>query len=290
MKMRNKDTTKHSHTVPVAYLANFGIDGNKKRDSMVYFYNVQENKTDTEKAGNIPVINHFYDIKELGEQKQIIEKFFGDKIEGELATLLRVLLGTIIIDPQRRDCSSLQLEKEQLSAQFALLITRTEAFRDYYKDIYQQIKDGFPYADIPQYSKTDFQRIHTSEILDFGMSNFYANLFSDWHWAFIINHTELPFITSDNPVIRIDHSKITNEPISAASPEATYFVPLSPTVAVEIFHKDILKNDLAFFDIYQIKNIASYNKEIIKNCSRFLFSNKSFEALKCARDKINDET
>lgn len=290
MKMRNKDTTKHSHTVPVAYLANFGIAGNKKRDSMVYFYNVQDNKTDKAKVGKFPMINHFYDIKELGGQKQIIEKFFGDKIEGELATLLRVLLGTIIIDPQRRDCSSLQLEKEQLSAQFALLITRTEAFRDYYKDIYQQIKDGFPYADIPQYSKTDFQRIHTSEILDFGMSNFYANLFSDWHWAFIINHTELPFITSDNPVIRIDHSKITNEPISAASPEATYFVPLSPTVAVEIFHTDILKNDLAFFDIYQIKNIASYNKEIIKNCSRFLFSNKSFEALKCARDKINDET
>ena len=91
-------------------------------------------------------------------------------------------------------------------------------------------------------------------------------------------------------MIRIDHSKKTNEPISAVSPEVTYFVPLSPTVAVEIFHKDILKNDLVFFDIYQIKNIASYNKEIIKNCSRFLFSNKSFEALKCARDKINDET
>ncbi len=288
--MGNKDTVIHSHTVPVAYLANFGINGNEQRESRIYFYNVHENKTNQAKVGKFPVINHFYDINELGEQKQIIEKFFGNKIEGELATLLRVLLGTIIIDPQRRDCSSLQIEKEQLSAQFALLITRTEAFRDYYKDIYQQIKDGFPYADIPQYSKTDFQRIHTSEILDFGMSNFYANLFSDWHWVFIINHTELPFITSDNPVIRIDHSKKTNEPISAASPEVTYFVPLSPTVAVEIFHKDILKNDLAFFDIYQIKNIASYNKEIIKNCSRFLFSNKSFEALKCARDKINDET
>ena len=287
--MGNKDTVKHSHTVPAAYLANFGIDGNKSRDSMFYFYNVQENKTDTEKVGNIPVINHFYDINELGEQKQIIEKMFS-QIEGELATLLRVLLDTIIIDPQHRDCSSLQIEKEQLSAQFALLITRTEAFRDYYKDIYQQIKDGFPYADIPQYSKTDFQRIHTSEILDFGMSNFYANLFSDWHWVFIINHTELTFITSDNPVIRIDHSKKTNEPISAVSPEVTYFVPLSPTVAVEIFHKDILKKDLVLFDVYQIKNVASYNKEIIKNCTRFLFSNKSFEALKCARDGINDET
>ena len=287
--MGNKDTVKHSHTVPAAYLANFGIDGNKSRDSMFYFYNVQENKTDTEKVGNIPVINHFYDINELGEQKQIIEKMFS-QIEGELATLLDGLLNAIIMDPNQRNDSSLQVDKGQLSAQFAMQITRTQAFRDYYKDIYQQIEDGFPYADIPQYSKTDFQRIHTSEILDFGMSNFYANLFSDWHWAFIINHTELPFITSDNPVIRIDHSKKTNEPISAVSPEVTYFVPLSPTVAVEIFHKDILKDDLAFFDIYQIKNIASYNKEIIKNCSRFLFSNKSFEALKCARDKINDET
>ena len=288
--MGNKDTVIHSHTVPVAYLANFGINGNEQRESRIYFYNVHENKTNQAKVGKFPVINHFYDINELGEQKQIIEKFFGNKIEGELATLLRVLLGTIIIDPQRRDCSSLQIEKEQLSAQFALLITRTEAFRDYYKDIYQQIKDGFPYADIPQYSKTDFQRIHTSEILDFGMSNFYANLFSDWHWVFIINHTELPFITSDNPVIRIDHSKKTNEPISAVSPEVTYFGPLSPTVAVEILHKDILKKDLVLFDVYQIKNVASYNKEIIKNCTRFLFSNKSFEALKCARDGINDET
>ena len=288
--MENKDTVIHSHTVPVAYLANFGINGNEQRESRIYFYNVHENKTNQAKVGKFPVINHFYDINELGEQKQIIEKFFGNKIEGELATLLRGLLGTIIIDPQRRDCSSLQIEKEQLSAQFALLITRTEAFRDYYKDIYQQIKDGFPYADIPQYSKTDFQRIHTSEILDFGMSNFYANLFCDWHWVFIINHTELPFITSDNPVIRIDHSKKTNKPISAVSPEVTYFVPLSPTVAVEILHKDILKKDLVLFDVYQIKNVASYNKEIIKNCTRFLFSNKSFEALKCARDGINDET
>lgn len=287
--MRNKDTTKHSHTVPVAYLANFGIAGNKKRDSMVYFYNVQENKTDKAKVGKFPVINNFYDVKELGEQKQIIEKMFS-QIEGELATLLDDLLNVIIIDPNQRNDSSLQVDKGQLSAQFAMQITRTQAFRDYYKDIYQQIKDGFPYADIPQYLKTDFQRIHTSEILDFGMSNFYANLFSDWHWGFIINHTELPFITSDNPVIRIDHGKKINEPISAVSPEVTYFVPLSPTIAVEIFHKDILKSDLVFFDIYQINNIASYNKEIIKNCSRFLFSNKSFEALKCARDKINDET
>ena len=142
--MENKDVVKHSHTVPVAYLANFGIKGNEQRKSRVYFYNVQENKTDQATVEKFPVINHFYDINELGEQKQIIEKFFGDKIEGELAALLRDLLGTIIIDPRRRDGSSLQIEKEQLSAQFALLKTRTEAFRDYYKEIYQQLKDGFP--------------------------------------------------------------------------------------------------------------------------------------------------
>ena len=79
--MGNKDTVIHSHTVPVAYLANFGINGNEQRESRIYFYNVHENKTNQAKVGKFPVINHFYDINELGEQKQIIEKFFGNKIE-----------------------------------------------------------------------------------------------------------------------------------------------------------------------------------------------------------------
>ena len=279
----------YQHTVPVCYLANFGIYGNQKRDSMLYFYNVQENKCGSSKVEKFPTIKYFYDIEELGEQKQVIEKMFS-QIEGELATLLDSLLNTTLIGTDYRKGVSVQVDKEQFSAHFAMLITRTQAFRDYYKDVYQQIKNGFPYADIPRYSKTDFQRIHTSEILSFGMSNFYANLFSDWHWLFIINHTELPFITSDNPVIRINHSKKTNEPNSKAAPEETYFIPLSPNVAVEIFSKDILKKDLILLDIYNINIVASYNKEIIKNCSRLLFSNKSFEALKYARDGINEKT
>ncbi|MBE6755387.1 MAG: DUF4238 domain-containing protein [Ruminococcaceae bacterium] len=134
----------YQHIVPVCYLANFGIDGNKKRDSMLYFYNVQENKCGSSKAEKFPVIKHFYDIEELGEQKQIIEKMFS-QIEGELATLLEGLLNSIVIDPNQRNSAAVQVDKGQLSAQFAMLITRTQVFRDYYKDIYLQIKDGFPY-------------------------------------------------------------------------------------------------------------------------------------------------
>ena len=283
--MNKKDYTRQ-HTVPACYLANFGVNGNKGRESLLYVYDVQDNKTGIDKVDNRPTSKNFYDVEELGEQKKLIEKFFG-KIEGELATLLHDLLGSIAIDPQCRDTTSIQIDKENLAAQFAMLITRTQAFRENFNSFHGHIKDGFPYLNIPQLSKADLQHIHTSEILTFRMSNFYTNVFSDWHWCFIINHTSLPFFTSDNPVTKIIHGADMEAPISDASPEVTYFVPLSPTVAVEIFHKDILERDCSIFDVYKVENISPYNKEIIKNCTRFIFSNENFDALKRARDMID---
>lgn len=284
----NKKEYTRQHTVPACYLANFGLNGNEGRESLLYVYDVQENKAGIDKSNNRPISKNFYDVEKLGEQKNLIEKFFC-QIEGELATLLHNLLSSIVIDPQHRDISAIQIDKEKLSAQFAMLITRTQAFRDYFKSIYYQLKYGFPDANIPQFSKADFQRIHTSEILSFDMSNFYANLFCDWHWCFIINHTKLPFFTSDNPVTKILHSIDIDTPISDASPKVTYFVPLSPTIAVEIYHKDILKSDYVFLDVYKVEDIVPYNKEIIKHCTRFLFSNRNFGITKRAGDMIDDK-
>ena len=278
----NENEVIRQHTVPVCYLANFGINGNQSRDSVVYFYNVQDGKADQSGVESFPVEKYFYDIENLGEHKQIIEKMFSE-IEGELSTLLKELLDLIVIDPKDRESSIVQISTEQkntLSAQIAMQATRTRAFRDYFKSVHQQLKDGLPFADIPQYKKADFQRLHTTEILSFGMSNFYANLFDDRHWIFLINHTDTPFLTSDNPAIMIDNRKEKNGPISPVSDEATFYFPISPIVAIEIYDKNVLKNDLRYFDIYQDKNVRWYNGQILKNCTRFLFSNKDFKSAK----------
>lgn len=278
----NESEVIRQHTVPVCYLANFGIDGNQSRDSVVYFYNVQDGKANKSGVESFPVEKYFYDIKNLGEHKQIIEKMFS-MIEGELSTLLKELLDLIVTDPKDREPSIVQISTEQknaLSAQIAMQATRTGAFRDYFKDIHQQLKDGLPFADIPQYDEADFQRLHTMEILNFRMSNFYANLFDDRHWVFLINHTDTPFLTSDNPAIMIDNRKEKKGPISPVSDEATFYFPISPSVAIEIYDKKVLKNDLGYFDIYQENNVRWYNGQILKNCTRFLFSNKDFTGAK----------
>ena len=273
-----KDEVVHQHTVPVCYLANFGMHGNQGRKSSLYYFNTLDGKTGSSGVEAFTVEKNFYDVEELGDNKQAIEKFFAI-IEGEYATLLRTILDLVIVDPKDRVNPTVKLSSDQkdvFSAQIAMQIIRTRAFRNYYKSIYTQIKKGFPFANIPQYGESDYKRLHTMEISSFDMSNFYANLFSDRNWIVLVNQTRIPFFTSDNPAIMIDHRKQKNHPIAPASEKATFYFPISPNVAIELFDKNILKFDMIYFDIYAESMVRSYNRLILNDSTRFVFSNKPF--------------
>lgn len=275
---KNKNEVIHQHTVPVCYLANFGVQGNQGRNSSVFFVDKTSGKKGCSGVEAFPVEKRFYDLAGCDEHKQIIEKFFS-MTEGELATLLRELILAVVNNPNERNVQQVLISAEQrnkIAAQIAMITTRTRAFREEYKSSYQQIKDGLPFADIPQYEKADFQRLHNTEILSFGMSNFYANLFDDRNWVFLINHTSIPFITSDNPSIMIDNRKEKEFPISPVADEATWYFPISPTIAIEIYSKAVLKTNMSYFDVYQERNVKWYNRQIFDYCTRFAFSNKSF--------------
>lgn len=272
--MSKNETIRH-HTVPVCYLANFGVNGNQGRDSQVYYCNMQKGMYGLTSIEHIPVENYFYNVEELGEHKQIIEKWFCE-IEGELSTLLKHILNTININPENRNSDIFNISKDNrgnLSAQMAMQITRTSEFRSGFSSIYEQLKEGLPFASIPGCNKSGFRRIHNLEILSCKMSNFYANLFSDRHFLFLVNHTDVPFITSDNPVITIDHRINKEEPTSAISKELTYYYPISPNIAIEVYDKNILKTDMLYYDVFDSKVIASYNGQILQNSTRFLISN-----------------
>lgn len=269
------------HYVPACYLANFGIDGNKGRKSRIYFYNIKNNIYNISTVNALPVENNFYDIDNC-ENKKAIENFF-DELEGMLAEILRQLFAKIVIDVNKRFNNHIVLsneERQNLSFQIAMMIIRTRRFRDFYKDMYNQIKKGLPFANIPEYSEKDFQRLHTNEIIDYDMANFYSNLLDDRKCVVLINHTDIPFITSDNPVILIDHRKNKDRfPIAEVSNQATRFFPLSPKIALQFFSKNIIKSDMRYFDIYNKDVIAFYDNEIAENISRFLFSNVDIKKL-----------
>ena len=286
----DKQSVRQQHTVPVCYLSNFGIGGNEGRDSKVYFYNVKTKSSSDRSIDSFPVINHFYDMYDIEEKhKQIIESLY-TQIEGEFATLLRTVISLVIVDPTNRKADFVDISaeiKEQLSAQIAFQITRTQAFRNNYRHIYQQVVDGFPYVGFPKYAKEDFQRLHTHEILDFRASKFLANLFNDRNFMFMINHTDIPFITSDNPAVFINCITPKTDlryPISPVSKESSLYFPITPKIAIQIFHKNVLKVDMMYFDTNTEKRIHWYNKHIVENCTMFLISNTSFtnsDILRC---------
>ena len=282
---------KSHHYVPICYLANFGIDGNKDRKSRVFFYCVDGNFFSISSVEKRPTANNFYDSTVFQDEKTIEHLF--NEIEGVLAELLRKLFQQIIINPLFRPDNCITLSEEdrgQLSFQTAMMIVRTRAFRNNYCKAYTTIKQSFPFADIPDYSKKDFQRIHTNEIIDFGVANFYSNLFDDCHCRIVINHTNTPFITSDNPAIKIIHDNNSlNQNISPVSEIVSHFMPLNPYIGIEFCHKSIVKKDMIYFDIFNELIINFYNNMIIENATQFLFSNQNLKDMNLIGEK-NDKT
>ena len=266
---------KKQHTVPVCYLANFGVNGNEQRRSQLYYYSIPDDKGGKCRVDNIAYENDFYNIDELGEQKEIIENMYASMVEPELSGILKRLYSLIKTNPSERESSIVRLssdEKEHLAAIIAMLLTRTKNYRDRYKDIIDQLKQSLPDGVIPHYKKKDYRRIHTQAIIGFQDSNYFAKLLNDRNWLFLINHTEIPFLTSDNPVVQINHSE--EEHLSPVDPRITFYYPLSPNIGLEIYHKDTLKTDMGYFDIYLDKHVEWYNANISCYCSRHVFSNK----------------
>ncbi|MCR4621706.1 MAG: DUF4238 domain-containing protein [Clostridiales bacterium] len=263
------------HTVPVCYLANFGINGNEQRLSWIYYYSILDDKGGMCRVDNIAYENGFYNIDELGKQKEIIENMYANMVEPELTEILKRLYSLIKINPSERESSIIRLsndEKEHMAAIIAMLLTRTRSYRNRYKNIFGQLEQSFPDGVIPHYKKEDYQRIHTQAIIGFQDSNFFANLLNDRNWVFLINHTEIPFLTSDNPVVQINHSE--EEHLSPVDPRISFYYPLSPNIGLEIYHKDTLKTDMGYFDVYLDKHVEWYNTNISCYCSRHVFSNK----------------
>lgn len=271
--MRNENNfVKNQHYVPVCYLANFGINGNQGRESTIFFYNFINKHLGEANVNTFPKESYFYDIDELGDNKQIIDEVYS-QLEGEYSELLKEVL--VLAEQRENLLLSLSNKKHKLADFFAIQIERSKAIREYYKAVYYELKSKLPSEYIPDYDKNDFKRLHNISILDGRLANFYANLFSDRKWVFLVNHTDVPFVTSDNPCIQINHSNDMNEIISPVSIKATHYIPLSPSLAIEIYEKNISRNDFSYFDFYRKEHIIWYNLNMKEQCTMYLFSNKN---------------
>ncbi len=280
---KNGNKGKGQHYVPACYLANFGTDGNKGRNSKVYFINKRELKLNCSNVESFPKENCFYDVDAPEEKKHVVDDMY-TRMEGEYSTLLKKLISLVVLEPSERMDQKVMLTKDDkgvLAAYLSMQITRTRAFRDRIQGIYQQIKDGFPWVPIPSYTDKDYRRVHIRVLLESNSMHFFANMFEDRNWVFYINHTDVPFFTSDNPIIAIDYDAHHRSPKSAAHPMLGYYFPLTPQIAIGFFDKKKVFCDMCYMDIYKEEDIVGYNGELLRQSTRFVFSDTDFRTIKC---------
>lgn len=131
-----------------------------------------------------------------------------------------------------------------------------------------------------QESKTNDDEKHTSKLITdawwfisyiLGL-NLAHSLFCEhekYHMSLLTNKTEIPFITSDQPVINI-HSYLNPNDKSCNAIDLYY--PLSPTVAFFMSKKYLFPNNAFISDM---RTINSLNIEIAKHSNIHLFGNNS---------------
>lgn len=259
----------HQHYVPVLYLKWFGINGIEGRKSQIYFYDKVQQKHGKIAADKIAYENNYYDI-ENEEHTKIIEDFFA-MVESSLSPLFdRICKSVTAINSEERKIHISEEDRKLLSVYVAFQKIRTPNFRGYLNECYETVKEVIPDKSV-EYDKKDIQRIHARIILKPEMSNYYANFLDDRNAVFILNTTETPFYTSDNPAFFF-HRKSNSE----LDPDTSLFFPLNPYVAVEFFHKNHKRRyDCECLVIKQNESAVAkmYNKYNLMQCSRFVFSN-----------------
>lgn len=88
--------TKRQHFVPRTYLKNFGFE-TKKSTQIWVCAKEENNRLFQSNITNVALQNHFYSLKgETVEERQIIEKFYADNIEGDYNEVYQIL-----VDPKK---------------------------------------------------------------------------------------------------------------------------------------------------------------------------------------------
>lgn len=257
------------HYVPCCYLANFGINGNKKRESIIFAFDVNTKKVSEGKVESFANIKRFYDI-DFPDNPKLIEDFFTN-LEGDFDQIVKQVLAI-----SKKKTISIN-QKEELAVQFAFLFVRTKAFRDRYDSMIKQLSTIMPQnylEDFYRDKKAFLRSVHTYEILSMKEANFFANMLLDRKWIIWRNRTETPFFTSDNPVCVIFHE---DENASIVAPTVEIYIPLSPNLSISAYHKDINDSifDRSVCEIKDSRLVNGFNLHMTKNCSRFVFSNKN---------------
>lgn len=289
--------TKKQHYVPRCYLKAFVIPG-------TFQVHVYDKKTKRPRINNYEDVaseNYFHDFS-LSEKEreslakkleangiyidpiddQYIEHLFANEIEPVYDGLLESLrtAANQFTPWYIQNCRVFKLrQKIEFAFMLALQLVRTKASRNRINDMVDCFRQALDARggneDWSEFLDVNVKNTHNEMILDIHNALQLAMSFLKHKWCLCVNQTEIPFITSDNPIATMPHVK--NGPISMGgigSEGVEIAFPIAPNallVMVDSEYYDLPIHDLAFVPI-DVEGVEYYNAMQVERAERCLFS------------------
>lgn len=289
---------KVQHYVPQFLLRNFGSG---KKDQ-VWVYDKSTGKSFRTNAKNIASESRFYDFTVSGQPATvdpILSRFEGNA----KPVIARILQNNSLIGLTEES-------RAELSAFFALQLTRTRSFREQWREFPKLMRDtlesrGEVVARGSQAEKllTEFtdndSKAQTCEFMIRSISQF-APYIAGKHWVLATTTAKRPFLLSDNPLTRQNMGGDRERGnLGLASPGVEVYFPLSPLQAIAMWCPSLVEFVLDgakkarslprnaasqdLFDLdkairgglpveYAAANVENFNSLQVANSERYLFS------------------
>lgn len=302
------------HYVPQCYLCHWGYQ--KKNQTYVYVYDKESRKSYPTNIKNIASERFFYDIdfsKILSDEKkqqifdegidinklddgQYIEHFLSEKVEGRFSAILKEKIDRIASMNawEIKNCFAFsESEKADFSFHLALLMIRVKAMRRLLLETSNSIQSmltdmGATEQNINKYriDESILPLIQAQMITDFEKISQFAIYYNNLTWVLLINKTNIPFFTSDNPISRIAHKYHYMIPLSGLDSKGIeVYLPLSPNVLLLMYdgayHNYAVGTDRSIGVLDNTKFIRYYNHNTVMQSEKWIISpNNDFSHIK----------
>lgn len=289
------------HIVPQSYLRRFTNKCDKSKKSRIGVrYDINGKiKLVNKLISDVACIKNYYDVTKR-EDPKYWEKYFSREIESLYGRKLGNIISKLILSAEDEEILNSD-EISILSKLICFQFLRVPMFLD--RHINNAIDKGkllkeiiectygnkLPkeQIDVLKNMKLDddfFKNISFEFISNEERLEFYSNILIKKKWLYLINYTNVPFVTSDNPVILYNYIKndYGYENNGIARNDSIIFFPISSNILVEILPAlfddldDDINNKRVFLNECDMKFICDINKLQINHSNREVYMNLDY--------------
>lgn len=286
------------HIVPQAYLNRFAFEDKNKRQKVIGIrlssQNNNEVKIFTNSVTSVGYINNYYDTLQK-EDKKHWEHYFDENFDTLCGNPLDNIISTItlstpdvqVINPEAKSILSriILSQSVRVPAYLDDQMEKTLSFIDSYKTKFIEQNPSLPINTKQLIKQITFDNdMRKDIILDsvFNKEHFhkYCNILEQKTWIAYFNNirNELPFVTSDNPVLfcNLKGTPTKIDKIGLISNKLAIFYPLTPSILIGIYsphaYLGLLKHyDGKRFNINETKFIININLKIMSQSYKHSF-------------------